>query len=277
MTYWADEDYDEPFVIGSTSWEHAESGHSQSGINELNAIVGTSHGFSTVKPLRLFQKIIQLWCPPDGLVMDPFAGSGTTGHAVLQANKEVNASRRFILIEQGRPDRGDSYAKSLTADRLQRVISGDWASGNRDALDGGFRFSSLDKRVDADALLNMEREELAETIIASYFDPGTRKRDALVNVPAGSGYKYLVAQNAQNEGFFLIWNGGSGNTDLTEDAYEACALEAKQAGLVSRYHVYARLYRYQTNNVVFYQIPDRILMDFGLDLRGEPYHADDES
>jgi adenine-specific DNA-methyltransferase len=54
-------------------------------------------------------------------------------------------------------------------------------------------------------------------------------------------------------------------------------MEAKEAGLANRYHVYARLYRFQTNNVVFYQIPDRILMDFGLDLRGEPFHDDDAS
>jgi hypothetical protein len=67
----------------SRSWEHAESGHSQTGINEIDAILGKGHNLETVKPLRLFEKIVQLWCPPDGLVIDPFAGSGTTGHAVL--------------------------------------------------------------------------------------------------------------------------------------------------------------------------------------------------
>jgi adenine-specific DNA-methyltransferase len=46
--------------------------------------------------------------------------------------------------------------------------------------------------------------------------------------------------------------------------------EAERAGLAQRYHVYARLYVFQTTNVVFYQIPDRILMDLRLDLRGEP-------
>jgi adenine-specific DNA-methyltransferase len=83
MTYWADEDYETPFYLGSQSWDHEESGHSQAGTNELNAIIGRGHNFETVKPLKLIQKIIQLWCPPNGIVMDPFAGSGTTGHAVL--------------------------------------------------------------------------------------------------------------------------------------------------------------------------------------------------
>jgi adenine-specific DNA-methyltransferase len=278
MTFWADEDfYDEPIALGSVSWTHDVSGHSQTGVNELDNIVGDAHGFETVKPLRLFERIIQIWCPDDGLVLDPFAGSGTTGNAVLDLNATLDTERRFILIEQGRPDRGDSFARALTADRLQRVITGDWKKGKHTPLGGGYRFWTLDKKVDADALLSMEREDLAETIIASHFDAQSRRRDALVNVPVDEGYKYLVAHNTDSEGFYLIWNGAKGNTDFTEDIYEAVAKEAKKAGLQSRYHVYARLYRFQTSNVVFYQIPDRILMDFGLDLRGEPYHDDDAS
>jgi adenine-specific DNA-methyltransferase len=274
MTFWADEDfYDEPLATGSVSWRHDISGHSQTGVNELDKIVGDDHGFETVKPLRLFERIIQIWCPPDGLVLDAFAGSGTLGHAILDLNAITEARRRFILIEQGRPDRGDSYARSLTADRLQRVISGNWQDGQRPGLGGGYRFWTLDKKVDADALLSMEREDLADTIIASHFDANTRKRDVLVNIPSDAGYKYLVARNAEDEGFFLIWNGTKGNADFTEETYAACAKEAKKAKLAKRYHIYARLYRFQTNNVVFYQIPDRILMDFGVDLSGEPYHG----
>lgn len=272
ITYWADDDMDEPLVIGSTSWDYEQSGLSQTGIKELATVVGKDHGFDTVKPLKLFSKIIQLWCPADGLVLDPFAGSGTTGHSVLRLNADAGTDRRFILIEQGRPERGDSYARSLTADRLKRVVQGNWKSSKTDPLGGGYRFWALQKRVDASALVSMEREELADIIIASHFDTATRKRDALVTVPRDEGFDYLVATNGQNEGFFLIWNGADGSADFTEATYEACALEAKKADLAPRYHVYARLYRFQTQNVVFYQIPDRILLDFGLDLRGEPYH-----
>jgi adenine-specific DNA-methyltransferase len=275
-TFWAVDDpiNDDlpPDELGSTSWAYKDSGRSSDGASELTAIVGEDHGFETVKPLKLFKKLMTIWCPPDGLVLDPFAGSGTTGHAVLDLNAKDGIARRFILVEQGRPDRGDSYARSLTADRLQRIVSGDWKSEKRAPLSGGYRFSTLDKKVDAEALLNMERKDLADTIIASHFDAATRKRDALVRISSNPAYKYLVACNNESEGFFLIWNGTRGNIDFTEETYEACAKEAKKAGLTARYHVYARLYRFQTSNVVFYQIPDRILMDFGLDLRGEPYH-----
>ncbi len=243
-------------------------------MEELTAVVGSGHDFKTVKPLKLFSKITQIWCSPDGLVLDPFAGSGTAGHAVLELNKETGASRRFILIEQGRPERGDSYARSLMADRVARAVTGKWASGKHIPLGGGYRFAALDKKVDAGALLNMEREDLADTIIASHFDADQRRRDALVTLGSNGDYEYLVARNSEDEGFFLIWSGPDANTDFTEEAYEKCAAEAKRAGLSNRYHVYARLYLFQTSNVVFYQIPDQILMDFGVDLRGEPYHEE---
>ena len=268
-TFWGDQ---EALVdLDAASWGHSESGTSEAGARELAAVVGEDHGFETVKPLRLFSKIVQLWCPPEGLVLDPFAGSGTTGHAVLLLNQEQAASRRFILMEQGRPDRGDSYARSLMAKRLKRVVNGNWDRDPEPPLGSGFRFVTLDKRVDAEALLSMEKEDLADTIIASHFDGSDMRREALVRFPSGR-FKYLMAKNSSDEGFFLIWNGRSGSTDFTEETYSACAEEARRAGLGKRYHVYARLYRFQTRSVVFYQIPDRILMDFGLDLRGEPYH-----
>lgn len=271
-TWWADEDYDLPLELGSTSWRHEESGHSQTGIDELDAIVGPGHGFQTVKPLKLISKLITIWCPPDGTVLDPFAGSGTTGHAIMHLNDESGANRRFVLIEQGAPERGDSYAQTLLSNRLQRVISGDWASGPRPELPGGFTFHKLHKKVDAEAVLSMERDELAETIIASYGDGSSRRREALVTMVSDESYKHLVARNADGEGFFLVWNGTPESVNFTEEVYEACAEEAARAGLQARYHVYARLYLFQTDNVVFYTIPDRILMDFGLDLRGEPYY-----
>ncbi len=269
-TYWADEDYTEAAELGPTSWPGEQSGTSEAGNRELSAIVGERHGFETVKPLRLFQKIIQLWCPPAGLVLDPFAGSGTTGHAVLALNNATGTTRRFTLIEQGRPERGDSYARTLLVNRLQRVVTGRWANGKGTALGGGYRFAALAKKVDAPALLSMEREEMTDTVIASHFDANRRRGAGLCRLPVDQN-RYLVAKNTDEEGFFLLWEGPDGNTDFTEDVYEACAEEAERAGLKPIYHVYARLYLFQTSDVVFYQIPDRILRDFGLDLRGEPF------
>ncbi|HEY0638849.1 MAG TPA: site-specific DNA-methyltransferase [Pseudonocardiaceae bacterium] len=270
MTYWADEDYDTPETLGSVSWGHAQSGHSQTGVDELSAIVGRDHGFKTVKPLKLFQKIIQLWCPAQGLVLDPFAGSGTTGHAILALNHQTEADRRFILIEQGRPQRGDSYARTLTADRLKRAITGNWVSKKGHPIRGGYCFKALTKAVDAKVVLQMERDEMVDTVIASHHDANRRRGSSLVRIE-DSSFRYLVARNADGHGFYLVWDGPEQNTDLTEDVYEACVEEGQKAKLEPVYHVYARYNLFGTEDVRFYRIPDQILIDFGLDLRTEAY------
>lgn len=273
-TYWSDDD-EPPLSIGSTSWNHEESGRSSDGLEELNALVGPGHGFETVKPMRLMQKLIQIWCPPNGTVLDPFAGSGTTGHAVLSLNEAQEANRRFILIEQGRPENGDSYARTLTTDRLRRVVEGDWANGTGVPLGSGFTFKTLTKQVDGKALLLMEREEMVDTVIASHTGSSRRRNNHITPIASPEDYRYLVATNSDNEGLYLIWGGADKNTDLTEEVYEDCVDEGDKAGLARTYHVYSRLNLFVTDDVNWYQIPDRILQDFGLDVKTESFTDED--
>src|SRR5207244_3205813 len=108
---------------------------------------------------------------------------------------------------------------------------------------------------DADAVLRMERDEMVDAVIGSYFDANKKGGTSLIYVDP-TGFRYLVARNGEAEGFFLVWDGPSKNTDFTDTVYEAVAHEAKQAGLKATYHVYARFNLYQTENVRFYQIPD---------------------
>ena len=94
--------------------------------------------FVTPKPTRLIQRVLQIATDADSIVLDSFAGSGTTAHAVLKQNKEDGGRRRFILVES------EDYAESLTAERLRRVISGTTSSGNPgDPLPGGFQTCDL--------------------------------------------------------------------------------------------------------------------------------------
>src|SRR5690606_9340198 len=69
-------------------------------------------------PLGLLEDIISIATSEDALVLDSFAGSGTTAHAVLEANKRDGGNRRFILVEM------EDYADSVTAERVRRVING---------------------------------------------------------------------------------------------------------------------------------------------------------
>lgn len=258
--------------MDSQSWDHEESGHSQAGINELDAVVGKGHNFTTVKPLRLFKKIVQLWCRPDGIVLDAFAGSGTTAHAVLELNNETSANRRFILIEQGNTDKGDHYAKTLTAERVRRVITGDWASGKHEPLAGGFRFVELKReKIDAEAVNALAREEMIDLLLTSYWDKAEKARSYLRRLPVGQ-HQFLFAVNPKDEGFFLVWQSPDSPSVLNRDVFRAVVAEAKTAKLASRYHVYASIAPYTGAGIEFYKIPDKVLEHIGFNPRSDPFN-----
>ena len=280
LTFWADEDYDEIFELDCQSWTYEESGHSQTGIKELDYIMGKGHDFQTVKPLKLIEKIIQLWCPSNGIVFDPFAGSGTTGHAVLELNELSGTRRNFILIEKGEDD--DKYAKTLTRERIKRAITGERVNkaGELQILEqpisDGFEYWELDKKVDAKAILEMKRDELIDIIITTHWEDDRRRSTSVID-RINKDYKYLVGHNILNEGFFIIWNGEDSVGELNQKTYMELLEEAKKEGVKFPFHVYARYQVYQTPKVKFYQIPDKVLMHLGLNENSDRYNNQEET
>ncbi|THG40998.1 site-specific DNA-methyltransferase [Sphingomonas olei] len=108
-------------VTPQTIWEYSDVGHTQEAKKQLNAIMayGTDDiSFITPKPTRLIERVLQLGSTTDSIILDSFAGSGTTAHAVLAANARDGGNRRFILVE------GEDYADTLTAERVRRVVNG---------------------------------------------------------------------------------------------------------------------------------------------------------
>ncbi len=105
-------------VTPRSVWPYKEVGHTQGAMMALTAIMGAG-AFPTPKPVELLARIIRLAANgPEALVLDSFAGSGTTAHAILAANARDGGNRRFILVE------GEGYADDLTAERVRRVIKG---------------------------------------------------------------------------------------------------------------------------------------------------------
>lgn len=280
VTYWADVDLESdlglPIELDSTSWNYAESGRSADGVKELTAVVGGGHNFTTVKPKKLFSKIIQLWCRPNGIVLDPFAGSGTTAHAVLELNQETNANRRFILIEQGNTEKGDHYARSLTAERVRRVITGDWSSGKRTPLTGGFRFIELKReKIDAQAVNMLAREEMIDLLLTSYWNKAEKAKSYLRRLPPDKENRYLFGVNTKEEGFFLIWDSPDSPSILNRDAFKGIIQEANAANLGSRYHVYAAIATYTGPGIEFYKIPDKVLEHIGFSSRSDAFNNEE--
>jgi len=104
------------------------------GTKELLRLFGEK-AFAFPKPTDLVRILVEQVTDPDSLVLDSFAGSGTTGHAVLALNKADGGRRRFVLVEM-EPD----IAERVTGERLRMAVEG---YGSEPALGGGFRFCAL--------------------------------------------------------------------------------------------------------------------------------------
>ena len=122
------------------------------GTQEIEEIFA-SRVFDFPKSRELIQQLILQGCPDDGIVLDSFAGSGTTAHAVLALNKEDGGNRKFILVEC------EDYADTITAERVRRVIDG--VPGARDeslreGLGGSFTYCTLGAPLEIEGMLTGE-------------------------------------------------------------------------------------------------------------------------
>jgi adenine-specific DNA-methyltransferase len=124
----------------------SKSGTAESGKGQLNDILGNQHGMDTIKPTGIVRYCLNRIMKPNSIILDSFAGSGTTAHAVLEANKEDGGTRKFILIEC------EEYADRLTAERIRKVAQGYKYEGTRreELFRKSVTFSDLKK---ADKLL----------------------------------------------------------------------------------------------------------------------------
>lgn len=120
--------------VPSNLWQFSEVGHTDEAKKEMLAIFDGKATFDTPKPRRLLEFVLKVAGAEDALVLDSFAGSGTTAHAVLNMNKADGGHRKFILIEMM------DYADSITAERVKRVIDG-YGSGKSAVAGTGGNFS----------------------------------------------------------------------------------------------------------------------------------------
>lgn len=138
--------------VSQTLWLYKDVGHTQDAKKELLDLIefdSSADVFISPKPTKLIKRILQIATDEDSIILDSFAGSGTTGQAVLAQNAEDGGNRRFILIEQ------EEYADSLTAERLRRVIKGVPTAKDKTlqaGLGGSFTYCQLGPNFDEETL-----------------------------------------------------------------------------------------------------------------------------
>lgn len=106
-------------TVCKTIWFRTEVGDNQEGAQELKKIFGGKGVFTSPKPLRLIERIIEIASKNDSTILDFFAGSGTTGNAVLKYNAiHEDSIRKFILCTNNE----NNICREVTYERIKRVI-----------------------------------------------------------------------------------------------------------------------------------------------------------
>jgi adenine-specific DNA-methyltransferase len=204
--------------------------------------------FPNPKPVALEEYLLSFVAGPEAIVLDCFAGSGTTGHAVMRLNKRDGGARRFILIEEG--NRGDNYATTLTAERIRRAR-------NQEQLPGGFKFYRVDREIDREAFASFQRQAIVDAI---------RQADASGK---GGGIRpvdgtYVIASNRRGQAICLAYQGPD-EGEVTAENLRAMFIEAKDLGLAKPLRVYGTTCEVVENDGFdFFQLPDELLTNLSV-------------
>lgn len=133
-------------VVPWTWWPHEEVGHTDEAKKEIQSLFGAQTAFDTPKPVRLMERVLQIGAPEkDALVLDFFAGSGTTAQALLKMNQADGGKRRFILVssrEATEQEPEKNICRDVCAQRVRWAIQGHTLlRGERlEALGGNFAY-----------------------------------------------------------------------------------------------------------------------------------------
>jgi len=145
----------------TTWWD--DCGTTTEGTQELEKIFGKKV-FDNPKPTRLIKKILTLSTTNNDIILDSFAGSGTTAHAVLDLNKEDRGNRKFILIQCDEfnklTGKIEDICNSITAERVRRVIKGIAKAKNeklREGLGGTFSYFELGDPIEMESILEGDK------------------------------------------------------------------------------------------------------------------------
>jgi len=152
-SWWGDgamETYIEDGIDEETAEKFTSYGTTTKGSQLLQKIFNGEKVFNNPKPIELIKHILKIATKKDAIILDSFAGSATTAHAVLDLNKEDEGNRKFILVEM------EDYANTITAERVRRVINGVKSSKEdflKNGLGGTFSYFELGETIEMESLL----------------------------------------------------------------------------------------------------------------------------
>lgn len=194
-------------LLPQTWWDKSEYSAPEYGTNLLTKLFGTAHEFMFPKSVYAVAdclKVGGLRSDQGGAVLDFFAGSGTTGHAVINLNREDGGSRRYLLVESG------DYFDDVLISRLKKVVySKDWKGGkpvSRQGSSHAFKYLRLESYEDAlDNITfqtsdNQATLQLENYVLSYMLDFETKRSDTLLDVAKlDAPFDYTLRRHGKDE------------------------------------------------------------------------------
>lgn len=174
-----------------TIWFHKEVGSNRTAMRELKMLFGGEKNFNTPKPISLVERIVEICTLENSIVLDCFAGSGTTAQAVMNMNKKDGGKRKFILIES------ENFIENITVERVRRVAQG---YSGISGTGGDFSFYEM-----GESLFNNQRmlnESIDIEKIREYIWYMETRQDYKNNLPESLG-KYFLGTNQGTDYYFF--------------------------------------------------------------------------
>ena len=261
-------------LVPLTVWTYDEVGHSDSARREIKEIFHDKETpFENPKPVGLIRRLLQIGAKKDSLILDSFAGSGTTAQAVLELNKEDGGNRKFILIQCEEYDKQKqkpvNITNEITAERLRRVIKGvPKAKKNeklKEGLGGSFTYCILGEEINAWKMITGESLPSYEALarIAAYTATGGKAPNKIRKDRGPDGFFYETEKRL----FYLIYKPDlqfleSAASALNGDRMERIAKQARKkrkTALVYASHKFIGQKELTQNGIIFCSLPYGIL------------------
>lgn len=244
-------------VVPQTLWFHKDVGHTQDSKKELLAVLDFKKSedvFTTLKPTALIERILEIATDEDSIVLDAFAGSGSTGQAVLQQNKRDGGNRRFLLVES------EEFADTLTAERLRRVIKGVPKAKDealQKGLGGSFSYVEVGHPMQLETLLKAEKLPSYEDLASYVFYTATGEDFDSKRINRKTG---LIGESAQYD-VYLLYEPDLNylkSTALTLDIARSLPKGSGKKRLVFAPTKYLDSIHLEENRIEFCQLPFEI-------------------
>ena len=184
--------------VAHNFWGHEEFGSNQEASREIADI---DISFDNPKPSRLIKSIVQIFSNEHSIILDSFAGSGTTAHAVLDLNKADGGNRKFILVEC------EDYADKITAERVRRVIKGVPKAKDetlKKGLGGSFTYCTLSDEMSIEKMLTGKKLPNYETLARHIYWTATGQSANKINTKTKRG-KDGFFYETKNNLYYLIY------------------------------------------------------------------------